>query len=122
MEKLDFLIDYLLKENRKIKIEKIPTNPEDKKKLWRSLCNIRDAKPISDKYLQIESKYLQEELQNKFITKVSDIEPILDGIKESNLKNKTQIYLWKGDITTLSIECIVNAANTNGIRLFCSLP
>ena len=51
LEKLDFLIEHLLTENKEIKIEKMPTNMEDKKNLWRSLCNIRDAKPISNKYL-----------------------------------------------------------------------
>jgi hypothetical protein len=40
LEKLDFLIDYLLTENKEIRIEKIPKNIEDKKNLWRSLCNI----------------------------------------------------------------------------------
>lgn len=59
LEKLDFLIDYLLTENKEIRIEKIPTNIEDKKNLWRSLCNIRDAKPISNEYLQIEKEYLR---------------------------------------------------------------
>lgn len=122
MEKLDFLIDYLLTENKEIKVEKMPTNIEDKKKLWRSLCNIRDAKPISNEYLQIEKEYLQEELKNKSITKVGDIKPISNSIKESNLHNKDKICLWKGDITTLEIDSIVNAANSQGLRLFCSLP
>lgn len=122
MEKLDFLIDYLLNENKEIKVEKMPTNIEDKKNLWRSLCNIRDANLISKKYLQVEKEYLQEELQNKFITIVEDIKPISNIMEESNLQNKDKICLWKGDITTLKIDSIVNAANSQGIRLFCSLP
>lgn len=122
MNKLDFLIDYLLTENKETTVEKIPTNIEDKKNLWRSLCNIRDAKPISNEYLQIEKEYLQEELKNKSITKVGDIKPISDSIEESNLQNKDKICLWNGDITTLEIDAIVNAANSGGLRLFCSLP
>lgn len=121
MEKLDFLIDYLLTENKEIKVEKKPTNEENKKKLWRSLCNIRDANPISNKYLKIEKEYLQEELENKSITKVQDIKPISNIIKETNLQNKDKICLWKGDITALDIEAIVNAANSQGLRLFYSL-
>ena len=83
LEKLDFLIEYLLKENKELKVEKMRTNIEDKKNLWR-----RDAKPISNEYLQIEKEYLQEELKNKSITKVGDIKPISDSIEESNLQNK----------------------------------
>ena len=122
MNKLDFLIEYLLKENEEITVEKMPTKIEDKKNLWRSLCNIREAKPISNKYIQIEKEYLQEELKNKSITKVEDIKPISVNIKESNLQNKDKICLWKGDITTLKIDSIENAANSVGLRLFCSLP
>ena len=122
MEKLDFLIEYLLKENKELKVEKMRTNIEDKKNLWRSLCNIRDTKPISNEYLQIEKEYLQEELKNKSITKVGDINLISDSIKESNLQNKDKVCLWKGDITLLEIDSIVNAANSGGLRLFSALP
>lgn len=118
MEKLDYLIEYLLKENTEVSIDKIPTDIEDKKNLYRSLCNIREPKPISEEYLQIEKKYLQEELQKKNITKVEDIKPVSQTIKESNLKNKDKICLWQGDITTLKIEVIVNAANSQGLGCF----
>lgn len=112
MEKLDFLIDYLLSENKNIKIDSIPQNITEKKNLYRSLCNIREAKPISEEYLQKENEYLQEELKKKYITKVQSIEPI----KESKKGNK--ICLWKGDITTLEIDAIVNAANSQGLGCF----
>lgn len=122
MEKLDFLIDYLLKENTQVSMKEIPTNINEKKNLYRSLCNIREPKPISNEYLQIEKEYLQEELKNKSSTKVEDIKSIFNNMKESNLQNKDKICLWKGDITTLEIDSIVNAANSQGLRLFYSLP
>lgn len=118
MERLDFLIEYLLKENEEIRIDRIPTDIADKKNLWRSLCNIRDAKPISQEYVKIEREYLQEELGNKKITKIEDIKTISDTIKESNLENKDKICLWKGDITLLKIDAIVNAGNSQGLGCF----
>ena len=117
MEKLDFLINYLLKENTEIRIDNMPKNELEKKKLYRSLCNIREPNKVSNEYLKIENKYLNEELQKKNIIKVQDIRSILN----SNLKNKDKICLWKGDITSLKIEAIVNAANSQGLRLFYSL-
>lgn len=63
MKKLDYLIEYLLNENTEVSIDKIPTDINEKKNLYRSLCNIREPKPISKEYLQIENEYLQEELQ-----------------------------------------------------------
>lgn len=51
MNKLDFLIKYLLKENKDINIEKLPQDLNDKKRLYRSLCNIREPIPVSDEYI-----------------------------------------------------------------------
>ena len=118
MKKLDFMIDYLLKENKEISIDKLPTDIEGKKNLWRSLCNIREAKSISKEYLKIEREYLQEELKNKGITNIQDIKTIADTIKEVNIENKDKICLWRGDITTLKIDAIVNAANSQGLGCF----
>ena len=114
MEKLDYLIEYLLKENTEINIRRMPTNINEKKKLYRSLCNIREPKTISKEYLQIESEFLKEELKNKKVTGSEDIKTI----KESNLINKDKICLWQGDITTLKIQAIVNAANSRGLGCF----
>lgn len=116
MEKLDFLIEYLLKENSRLNINS--TDMLDKKKLYRSLCNIREPKTISKEYLKAENEYLQEELQKKNITKVENLKTIAETIKESNLENKNKICLWQGDITTLQIETIVNAANSQGLGCF----
>ena len=118
LKELDFLINYLLKENTEIKIDKLPTNIIEKKNLYRSLCNIRKPKTISKEYINIENDYLQEELNKKNITNIADILPISTTIKNSNLKNKNKICLWKGDITTLKIDSIVNAANSQGLGCF----
>lgn len=118
LEKLDFLIKYLLDENAVVNIDNIPTDILKKKNLYRALCNVREPKPISKEYLKIENEYLQEELQKKNITKVEDIKPIDETTKKSNLNSKDKICLWQGDITTLQIDCIVNAANSQGLGCF----
>ena len=111
MEKLDFLINYLIKENKEIDIKEIPQNTSDKKRLYRSLCNIREPLPISEKYIKIENEFLKKENTNKGIVESNDI--------TSFIKYKgTQICLWQGDITTLKIDAIVNAANSQGLGCF----
>ena len=106
MKPLDFLITYLAKEkNEKIEIENI--SDEEKKRLFRSLCNIREPKEISQEFLNMQDMYLQEEIQEK---------GIIEDIEESKITDN--IYLWKGDITTLKIESIVNAANSQGLGCF----
>ena len=119
--KLDYLINYLLKENKDIKIDEIPTDKESKKRLYRSLCNIRASKPIDEEYIQVENEYLQEELRKKEITKMDSIKTVQDIFPNSNLKHKDRICLWKGDITVLEIDAIVNAGNPQGIGCFIPL-
>lgn len=106
MDNLDFLIQYLLAErNEKMNLQELSV--EDKKKLFRSLCNVRDVKEISKQFLSMQDKYLQEELREK---------GIVENIEDSKILDK--IYLWKGDITTLEISAIVNAANSQGLGCF----
>ena len=99
-EKLNYLISYLLSERNDMDIS-IPTDSKEKFDLYRSLVNIRPAKKISAEYLKAEDEFLQKLTVQKGITDIADLQPV-----EGN------IYLWKGDITTLKCGAIVNAANS----------
>lgn len=103
MEKIDYLIEYLLKESGR---ENFDYNNRDKKLLYRALVNVRQANPISEDFLKVEDEYLQEELQKQNITNVNDI------------KAENRIALWQGDITKLKINAIVNAGNSQGLGCF----
>lgn len=106
MEKLLYLINYLAKES-KINIGELPSNEIELKNLFRSLINIRPPNDISEDYLKIEDEFLQEELDKKLITNIENLKSI-----------KNNIYIWKGDITTLKIDAIVNAANSAMLGCF----
>lgn len=101
MNRLDYLIDYLLSERNDLGNITIPNNEQDKFRLYRSLVNIRPAWQADESFLQAEDKYLTELTESKGITDIADLTPIEDGI-----------YLWQGDITTLKCGAIVNAANS----------
>ena len=82
---------------------KIPDNEEEQKRLLRSLMNIRAPRPISDEFLKIQDEYLREEVAEKGITDSA-------SLPASSLDSR--LVLWRGDITTLKIDAIVNAANS----------
>lgn len=77
--------------------------------LFRSLVNVREPKPVSKEFIEWQDAFLQNEIQQKGITDLSDLIPIQDNI-----------YLWQGDITTLRVDAIVNAANSQ--MLGCFMP
>lgn len=106
-EELNFLLEYLIEEHKDT-IE-IPENLEDKKRLFRSLCNIRPPKPITEEFLKIQDSYLTKE--NNTIINSENIPPI---------NPKSKIALWRGDITQLKVDTIVNACNNQ--LLGCFIP
>ena len=95
-EKRLFLIKYLLNENSKYSNIVIPEEVEEQKRLLRSLLNVRMPQKVSNEFLEIQDSYLQEEISQKGITDISELEPI-----------KNEIYVWQGDITTLKCDAIV---------------
>ena len=100
-EKLNNLIAYLLSERPEWNGLTIPAKESEQFLLYRSLVNIRPAGKASAEYLKAEDEFLQKLTVQKGITDISDLQPV-----EKN------IYLWKGDITTLQCGAIVNAANS----------
>ncbi|MBU5335438.1 protein-ADP-ribose hydrolase [Intestinibacter bartlettii] len=96
-----FLIQELLKEDKRYEDIEIPQDFEEQRALLRALMNVRIAKNIDDKFIKVQDEYLQEETKRKGIVDIDDLKPIKDGI-----------YLWQGDITTLRCDAIVNAANS----------
>lgn len=100
-ERRIYLVKELLKESKEYSNISIPTDSEEQKTLLRALMNVRMPKPISEEFLKVQDEYLQERAIEKGIVKVSELTPVKRGI-----------YLWRGDITRLAVDAIVNAADS----------
>ena len=101
-EKRLYLIKELLSELPQYRDMEIPDNTEEQKHLLRGLMNIRAPRPIGTEFLKVQDEYLSEEVREKGIID-SDTLPV------SPINNR--LVLWRGDITTLKVDGIVNAAN-----------
>lgn len=98
-ERRAWLIQYLLDE-RGQQME-LPSSEEDQRLVLRALVNVREANPINDKFRAVEQSYLQSRLAQLDVTDAANLPTDDDGIT-----------LWRGDITTLKCDAIVNAANS----------
>jgi O-acetyl-ADP-ribose deacetylase (regulator of RNase III) len=100
-ERRSYLIRELLKENPDYQSVRIPQTAEEQKQLLRALMNVRLAGDQSEEFLKIQDEYLQEAAREKGIVQLSELKPLQEGL-----------YLWRGDITCLAVDAIVNAANS----------
>ena len=104
---MDFLIGYLIEE-RGEEME-IPNDVTSKRNLLRSLMNVRPPLPISNEFIEVQDEFLTSETLNKNLTSVEDITEF-----------SGKLMLWQGDIVTLKVDAIVNAANSK--LLGCFIP
>ena len=100
-QRREYLIHYLLQERREYTGVSLPTGEEEQRRLLRGLMNLRSPAPISGEFLRVQDDYLRERLEERGVTKLEALTPVQPGL-----------YLWQGDITTLEVDAIVNAANS----------
>lgn len=106
-ERLDYLLRCLLVERKEYADIRVPDDLSEKRRLLRSLMNVRPPVPASAEFLKVQDDYLQERIEKCGVTKLEDLTPVQPGI-----------YLWQGDITTLAADAIVNAANSQMLGCF----
>ena len=113
MNRLDYLIDYLLKEDPQYSEMEIPSDLQGKRDLFRALRNVRWPKPVSEEFLRLQDEELQVQLQEKGVVELDNCR---DGVH--TVSTNKQLLVWQGDITRLKVDAIVNAANSQMLGCF----
>ncbi|MBQ9332270.1 MAG: macro domain-containing protein, partial [Oscillospiraceae bacterium] len=116
-ERLDQLIRDFKAESAEYHDLPVPDDTEGKRRILRSLMNVRMPRKTAERTLLIQDEYLTERAEERGIVKLTDI-PTLAEAYGIELPFSDILSLWQGDITRLAVDAIVNAANSRMLGCF----
>jgi hypothetical protein len=119
-ELLDALLHELITDNNAVTNIPIPADYAAKRGLLRTLMNIRLPTPIGADILKLQDQILITERETLKITDPYSLATVKEQFAHSGFLFADQLALWKGDITTIAVDAIVNAANSK--MLGCFIP
>ena len=96
-QRLDYLVEAFKADSGEYKDLQTPADQEGKRRILRSLMNIRMPKALPDSILEVQDEYLAERAAEKGIVQLSDIPVIRDSLS-----------IWQGDITRLAVDAILS--------------
>ena len=115
-ERLDYLVEQFKKDSIQYRDLETPADPAGKKRILRSLMNIRMPRMMAPSVLKVQDEYLKERNCENKIVEITDI-PTIAG-QGSGHPHADHISIWQGDITRLAVDAIVNAANSRMLGCF----
>ncbi len=112
------LLDRLIHIERLADIETLPAAYESRRRLLRGLLNIRPPQPLDSGFINDIDRLLQDEKNRADIADGGSLPFAFDAWPQSSSGKRDPIVLWKGDITRLAVDAIVNAANDQLLGCF----
>ena len=112
------LLDVLVNGEGLSGTHEIPEGYRKKREMLRALLNVRPPDSMDVSFLDNINRLLWDETRNKEIYDCKTFQPVSIAYPESGLKNGSKLFLWRGDITGLWVDAIVNAANDGMLGCF----
>ena len=115
-ERLDYLVEAFIQDSKEYSDIKVPDDLDEKRRILRSLMNIRMPEDMDQETLKIQDEYLKERNREKGIVTVDEI-PTIKDLGSKHLHGE-KISIYQGDITGIASDAIVNAANSQMLGCF----
>ncbi len=115
-ERLDYLVEEFKEDSVRYRDLETPRDREGKRRILRSLMNIRMPGRMDARVIGVQDEYLKERIRENGIVSLSGIPTI--AAKGSGHPFADRLSIWQGDITRLAVDAIVNAANSQMLGCF----
>ena len=115
-QRLDYLVEEFKADSEKYRDLQTPQDVDGKRRILRSLMNIRMPRRLPDEVLTVQDEYLSERNAEKGPVPLAEIPTLAE--QGSTVAHALQLSLWQGDITRLAVDAIVNAANSQMLGCF----
>ncbi len=116
-DRLDYLLDKFKMDSIQYKDLEVEGSFEEKRKMLRSLMNIRMPRSMDQEIVEIQDAFLSQEAKEKGIVALGEI-PTIKEQYHSEHPFAEKLSIWQGDITRLQVGAIVNAANSQMLGCF----
>lgn len=116
-ERLNYLVEKFKEDSVRYRDMEVSEDQEERRKVLRSLMNIRMPGEMDQEALRVQDEYLRERAREKGIVTPEDIQTVAEELKSSH-RHGDRISVWQGDITRLKAGAIVNAANSQMLGCF----
>lgn len=117
--RLNELLKAFIQESPEYRNVIMPESLNGRRDMLRSLMNVRKPGPLSPEVSRIQNMYLRERSQEKMPVRPQEMPSVKEDFG-AEIPYGGKISVWKGDITRIAADAVVNAANNQ--MLGCFIP